>query len=216
MSQKNAMLSLLVGGLLMGCGGDVGPVGAGSLSLEWDVRPRGCESAGVETVSVQLDGAERIIETFDCTDGAADIDDLAPGNYELSLIGMNDRRQRIFWAEPSRVTIQGQRVTEVEPVNLTARPAEIDVFWVFDNGRVCGANDVDEVEIALFDKLDYEISRDTYACDEGVAPLTGFAAGTYVVEVTAQIAGIDAWRGTQGIVVDRGEEAQVEVSLQRR
>lgn len=214
--KKLAIVSILAGGTIVGCGGDVGPVGAGTLALEWDVRPRGCESAGVETVSVQLTGAERIIDTFACEEGQGDIEDLAPGNYELSIFGMDTRQRRIFWAEPTRVTIQGERVTEVESVDLTARPAEVDVFWTFENGRVCGANDVEQVEIAVFDKLDYEVARDTFACDEGVAPMTGFPAGTYVFEVSATVAGIDAWRGSESVTVDRGEDAQVDVTLGRR
>jgi hypothetical protein len=197
------------------CGGDVDPVGTGSVALEWDVRPRGCVAAGVDTVSVQFNGPERVIESFPCTDGAGEVEGLKPGRYDVSIFGLDSQNRRTFWVEPTTANVRGDRTFDLTDLDLTARPAEVEVFWTFANGRVCGANDVDEIEVVVFDKLDYEVARETFACDEGVAPMTGFPAGTYVFEVTAEVADIEAWYGVESITVERGEDAQIDVALDR-
>ncbi len=214
MLKKSAVIGLFALGTA--CGGDVEPLGTGSLELEWEVRPRGCASAEVDTISVQLEGPERVIETFPCGDRAGIVDGLMPGTYEVSIFGLDGRNRRTFWNPTFEAKVRGDRTNDLGDVELTARPADVDLFWTFSNGRVCGANDVDSVEIVVFDKLDYEVSRETFACDEGVAELSGYPAGTYVFDVTAEVDGFDVWHGSSSLTLDRGEGAQIEVALQPR
>ncbi|MFU8802323.1 MAG: hypothetical protein ACNA8W_00800 [Bradymonadaceae bacterium] len=197
------------------CGGDIEPLGQGSLALEWEVSPRGCEQADVTQVLVELNNSKRYYsEIFDCTFGHAYVEDMVPGNYQLEVSGL-DTTGRVTFASPSRsVTIRAEVLNRTETLRLTARPAELEVEWIFDNGRVCGANEVDRVEVAVFDEADYEMERQRFTCNDASGRLDGFAAGNYLVEASGFSGSKITHRGLVEVVLKRGDAVKLDVVLE--
>ena len=208
----NSMILLALAGTAVACGEDVPPLGDGALDIRWEVSPRGCATVGVPNVEISLSGPEARTEIFDCEVGRATIEDLTPGNYLFVIEGIDETGQGTFHDTPQRLTVQPDVITALDPVRLTAKPATIGVEWRFDDGRVCGANGVSEIEVIIFDRLDYEIARDIFDCNLGGGGLRGITAGTYVVEAVG-LSADQTYRGLATTKVDRGDEGSVEVIL---
>ena len=217
-SWKSAALAAAIAGLtLAGCGTEVEPVGKGTFDLTWDVSPRGCEAADVEVVQVELANAKReYIEQYDCLEQTASIQDVEPAKYDLRLIGLDATGHASFESQPRRVTIDPQRENVVDMVRLTAKPSDLRVNWTFANSRVCGANGVESVEVALFDSAYYEVGRRTFGCDRGSGVFEGLRAGAYTVEAVAESADDDAevYQGLSETSLKRGDQGHVEVVLE--
>jgi hypothetical protein len=99
-------------------------------------------------------------------------------------------------------------------VRLTAKPASVEAAWRFDNGRVCGANGVSRVEVAVYDQAFYEIAREQFSCNQGSGVIEGIAAGDFIVEAVGE--GDEAvFRGVAETTLKRGDHAKVEVELER-
>lgn len=211
------ILSLLAAGTvgLTACGEPVEPLGDGSLALSWQVSPHGCQEAGVDTISVRLENAHRsFAENYACTEGEVIVEGIASANYELTLVGLDAADRETFISEPRVVTIGAEKLNETSMVRLTAKPATAEVAWRFENGRVCGANGVSRIEVAVYDHAFYEIKRQRFSCDAGVGLVEGIIAGDYIVEAVAE--GDDAtWRGVSETTLKRGDHALVDVELGR-
>lgn len=199
---------------LSGCG-KVDSLGDGRMSLSWQVSPTGCEDAGVSSVEVRVTGPEARIERYACERGEASFERLNPGLYQVELLGYDANGDATFGVQPRTVTIDTDRESTVGTMRLIARPASVAVGWIFNNGRVCGANDVDHVVVAVFDDLDYEVARERFPCDDGFGEVDGLRAGSYLMEATGLHEATATWRGTIPVKVDRGDEAAVEIELDR-
>lgn len=174
----------LVGLALVGCG-SAEPLGAGSIELSWEVAPRGCGEAGIEAVEARVSGPEGVVERFDCASGSADLRGLEPGIYDVELVGLDALGTPIFGASERTVTVDADRDTDLGTLRLTARPSTLQVGWRFADGRVCGANGVDTVALAVFDAHDYEIARTSFDCDAGEGEIPEVMAGAYLIEAVA-------------------------------
>ncbi|MBA2661859.1 MAG: hypothetical protein H0U74_06160 [Bradymonadaceae bacterium] len=203
--------------LAAGCGEDVEGLGSGSLSLSWEVSPRGCESAEVTQVEVELKNSNGLYtERYACTDGRAWVDAVSPGNYRLNVRGLDRHGRETFASSGQSVTVRAEMINTAETVRLTAKPASVQVGWVFDNGRVCGANGVDAVELAVYDSEDFEMMRRRFSCNAGEGSLVGLAAGSYLVEAVAEVRGVTAFRGFSEVHLKRGDLGLVEVILEQQ
>jgi hypothetical protein len=216
---ERAKETLVVGGLIVlalaGCGQEVEPLGMGSLALEWEVSPRGCLLADVDQVLMELKNERRhYVEVFDCERGQAFVDELSAGNYSLDVYGLDPSGRAIFAAPSRTLTIRSEVLNRTETLRLTARPATLDVEWVFDNGRVCGSNDVDVVEIAVFDESDFEMARHRFSCNDGEGRVPGLAAGSFLVEAAGLSRGQVTYRGTVIVALKRGDESRTEIVLE--
>jgi hypothetical protein len=210
-----AFASALVVGLTA-CGDPVEPLGDGALSLSWQVSPHGCDDAGVDTVEVRIENAHRDrAESFSCIEGEAVIENIAPANYELTLVGLDSDENETFISEARTVTISAEEVTETTLVRLTAKRSSIEVAWRFDNGRVCGANGVSTVSVSLFDENSYEIARKQFSCDKGLGVFGDLAAGDFTVEADAQGDQM-SFLGSADVQVGRGDDATVDVELKQQ
>lgn len=211
------ILALLAAGAvgLSACGEPVEPLGDGSLALSWQVSPHGCNEAGVGMINVEFENAHRsFVESYPCTDGEALIEGIASANYELTLVGLDAGERETFISEARVVTIGAEKLNETSLVRLTAKPAVAEVAWRFGNGRVCGANGVSRVEVAVYDHSFYEIKRQRFSCDSGVGLVEDIIAGSYIVEAVAE--GDDAtWRGVSEMTLKRGDHAMVDVEMER-
>lgn len=212
MIRSSGALLGFVGLALAGCG-SAEPLGSGSVALDWQVSPRGCEEAGVETIEARISGPEGVVERFDCGAGGAEMVGLEPGVYDLELVGLDGVGTPTFESPKRTVTVDADRATDLGTLRLTARPAQIEVGWRFADGRVCGANEVDTIVLAVFDGYDYEVARAPFDCDEGAGAIGDIVAGAYLVEATAYSGSSATHRGVVTIKAGRGEVVTAEIVL---
>ncbi len=222
-TRRKLSRTLLAAGMIVGlspalgaCGDAAQPLGAGSLSLNWQVSPEGCADAGVQDVEVRLQNAHRTYsQSYTCTDGEAIVEGISPANYKLTVLGLDAGGHETFTSTPRTVTIGAEKLNQTDPVRLTAKPADVEVAWRFGNGKVCGANGVSTVEVALYDHADYEMARQQFSCDKGSGLVEGIIAGDYIVEAVAE--GNDAtYRGVSETTLKRGDHGIVDVALDQQ
>ena len=201
-----------LGLIAMGCV-EVEPFGQGTLEVNWAVAPLGCEELGVSEVQVTLSNTSReVLADFPCVDRRGELAGLPPGTYSLRLEGLDERGQALFGAPERDVFLRPDEVTRAAIVDLVALPAALQVSWYFENQRVCGANGVDAVEIAVFDQGFYEVARGRYDCDLGAVPVDGLRAG----EVWVQARGVGSDQSFEGLAaaaLKQGGEASVDIVL---
>lgn len=199
-----------------GCGDPVDALGDGSLSLEWQVSPLGCDQAGVQDVQVNLYNAYRSYEErFYCADSSAIISGIEAGTYELEVTGNDRQGQAIFSIKPRKVTVSAEKLNTTNPLLLSAKPAEVEVVWGFENGLVCGGNGVEELEVAFYDELSFEHHRSRVLCDVGSATVGGLVSGDYFIEVSS-VGGSDEFSGLETLYVARGAQVKVRVELKSK
>src|SRR5690554_900960 len=206
--------TMLLSAGALSCGEQVEPFGEGALELSWEVSPMGCAASEVDLVEVELANERRsYLEQYSCTRGSASIEGLAPGSYELTLSSYDAGGAATFESAARAVTIRPERVERVTPVALSARPAELEVSWRFDNGRVCGANGVERIEVAVYDSAFYEMTRRDFVCNRGAGTISDLFAGDYIVRVSGQGAEV-AYSGDVDVSLKRGQSGEVEAVLQ--
>lgn len=206
---------ILVGlsGASVGCGDPVDALGDGSLSLEWEVNPLGCEGAGVQDVEVNLYNAYRSYEErFKCEESSAIVSGIEAGTYEMEVTGHNRDGLAIFSVEARKITVSAEKLNTTPKIRLSATPAEVEVVWGFENGLVCGGNGVAEVEIAFYDDLSFEHHRSRVLCDAGSATIGGLFSGDYFVEVSS-VESKEEFSGLETLYLERGARLKVRVEL---
>jgi hypothetical protein len=193
-------------------GDDTGTVPQlGQLDLTWQVGSLGCESAGVTSVEVDLGGT--VIDSFACANEAASIS-VDAGTYTLTLRGLDVDGVARYSGDGGTVTVYGGQTSAAPTVLLSALPATINTTWYFENGRLCSANGVNEVELNLFDEDDTLQASMTSPCDAGELLLEDIEAGTYVLLLFGlDEAGVELYNGTAQIAVERGDDLAVDVML---
>jgi hypothetical protein len=184
----------------------------GELEVSWRVGTSTCTDAGVHTIGATLDGQEE--ETlFPCSDGSGILPRLEPGNYELQLVGRDADGIPRFASTPEKVRVDSGVSDTLPTMLLGALPASITTTWYFDNGRMCGHNGVDTVEITLFDD-DYLVTTEPADCAEGLFELTDVRAGGYQINVMGRDSeGRAVFNGSAQVELGIGDHHTVEVAL---
>jgi len=197
-----------------GCGNSVEPSADAELDVSWVAGPDGCRAAGVETVRARLDfDSGTRTKRFDCERGSGMISGLRPANYRLRLRGLDDRGEAVYGAGSEKLTIRDGEVTEAPRMRLTALPASVHLVWRFGNGRVCGANGVDQVRAALFDADDYRVAERTVDCTEGRARFEEVPPGESLAELRAE--GPErSYAGAVQLEAPRGQTVTAEIVLE--
>ena len=196
---------------LAACGTE--PVGGeGTLALQWHVAPDGCERADVAEVEIRAIGPATAVERVNCEAGALTLPELPTGFYDVELKGFDRSGSITFESAPRELEV-AQNATRNARFELEAIPANIDVRWSFENGRVCGANDAAWVEIGVFDDFDYQVGEAKFPCDAGEGALDGLRAGSYLVEAVVHQGDHVRWRGTTTIEIARADAMAVDVVL---
>ncbi len=192
-------------------GGEGGTgVGApGGIDVSWAVGASGCVAAGVETVRISGDG---VMTEVPCGDGAVSID-ADPGIVDLVFDGLDvDGRPR-YQAQADDVRVNSGEVTTLPTVVLAALPANITVIWYFENGRLCGANGIDDLDVTLYDD-DNIVETLTTPCDDGIEEVPSVQSGTYTLAVFGRDdQGVIKFGAEQDLVLDKGDSSTVEVML---
>lgn len=211
-----ALALALTAAVTTGCG-DEPAEQPGILSVTWKISPLGCDGAGVTNIDVELLGAkgpvgERLL--VGCAAGRASVEGLAPGAYTLNLIGLDASSKAIFESGDTAVGIADGGVTTVGPLRLTAKRANLNVYWFFDNGRLCASNGIKTMAMGVYDADGFAISEDEAPCEEGVGAIEGLQSGEFIIEVVGMAAdGTSQFRGLQQVEIKRGDDASVEVRL---
>lgn len=208
---------LLCFALLTGCGEDEEPDQPGVLSVSWRVSPLGCAESGVRNIEVALRGAsalttERLLVGCDAAGTA--IDNLAPGKYLINLLGLNEDGKPIFETGEMAFGINAGEITDLGEQRLTAKQAALTVFWYFDNGRLCTANGIGDMAVAVYDTDGYLIEETSVSCESGGGIVENLKSGKLVIEVVGKGAdGRGLYRGLQQVEVTRGDELNVEIAM---
>lgn len=199
------------------CAEPVEETSPGSLSVDWRVLPLGCADAGVESVLFQLSNEAEgtIARSFDCEAFTGTLGDVPAGRYHLELKGLDAQGHPIFEA-PSMgdVLVRASTAEKVSRVlELSAAPGRLEAQWRFHDGRVCGAHDIQQIRVALFDSFDSFVMESTFACDEGGGVLAEVPAGSY--KIWARAEGPDvAFSGVSLTGVKRGGSSLTDLVLE--
>ena len=220
MSSIHAVCFLLITSslALSACSDEVAPFGTGSVALEWAVSPRGCEEAGVMHVEAQLTRTSDTSTTTHrvaCSQGTAIIDDLTVGDYQIALQGLDERDRPIFSAPSRELVVRPDTLERLEePLRLSAMPSTLQVGWRFEDGRVCGAHGVEQIEVGVFDESDFEVARARFDCNQGWGQITPIPAGQYTAVIEA-LGDQDrvVWAGITEASLVRGGVGQAEAML---
>lgn len=200
---------------MVGCGGDIEPFGEGLLEVQWDVAPLGCEASGVDDVAIVLKNERREYDDLVGCDALGTVlDEVAAGNYDLTLEGMDSEGVPRFGATVEDVVIHPDGDEDLGRIELVALPGEADVQWVFDGERTCAANDVDEVEITVYDVGHNEVHRSRAGCEAGSVTVDGLHAGQYLFRIRAESLRF-VYEGMAEGELKRGGEVFVEIELTR-
>lgn len=184
--------------------------GDGQVQVTWQVGSLGCDGAGVATVVVDLGSAS---EEFACADGQGTIS-ASPGTYDLVLQGLDASGVARFSGDAGSVTVYAGQVSAVPTVVLSAMPATVDATWYFEDGHLCSANGVLDVEADLFDADQTIQATLTVPCDEGVATLEEVEAGSYTLILFGRDeSGTVTYTGESQLSVERGDRIGVDVML---
>lgn len=210
------MAALAVMGLC-GCGEPLSAPGAGALVVPWEVLPMGCQQAGLEHVRLTLlprDGStppSRLSLEAPCAQGVITLKDVDYGAYTLKLEGLSQALEPRYLAQPSDViVIQPEATRRLDALVLTPKPSTLDVIWRFEDGALCGAHGVDEVEVMLFDQAGYMLSSAQRECALGHARFEGLKAGAYSALVRAGEGGAG---GMVEVELEVAKQKGVEVML---
>ncbi len=207
------IVSLAAGVPLLACGDTVEPSPDGRLEVSWEVSPRGCAESGVESVQIDLEYERGVeTETFPCQKETATVEDLEPANYTVRVWGLDEAGDSIFGAGPREVTVQSDERKTLEAFRLTAQPGELRVSWQFDNGRLCGFNEVDSLALALYDMSDVLIDEKSVECTAGQDLLGEVPPGSYQLELRAESDG-SGFVALEEVDIERGKTTEVDVVL---
>lgn len=189
----------------------------GAVSLSWRISPMGCRQSGVQHVQIAIEGLEAAVTeqvVFDCELGRALLEELLPGRYALTLIGVDDRGREIFTSGDMQIGVSPLVTTALDEIRLTAKAAVMDIGWYFDNGRLCASNSVERIAIGVYDKDAFAIDEATFECDLGVGTIFDLQSGAFIIEAVGLSAdGTGIFRGLQEVQLDRGDHRHVEVVL---
>lgn len=182
----------------------------GDLEVSWQLGAGGCEAGGVELIEIDLGGFSN---EFTCAEGSALI--TAPaGDYALSLRGLDADGIARYEGDGGRVTVRGGRTVAAPTVLLSALPVRIDASWYFDNGRLCSQNNVEQIELSLFDDQDSLQLSDTKRCDSGAYEIEEVEAGAYTLLLLGRAeSGEVIYSGSSQFDGLRGDQITLDIPL---
>jgi hypothetical protein len=209
-------ISVLFATCFAGCGGTTESLPPGNISISWLMGSSGCQLLDIETVVISLessDSAKNFSETAACDAGSSELEDIEPGSYSLILTGHDAEETTRFQGDAGQIEVRSGGTITVPTVQLSALPSTISVTWYFENGRMCGHNEIETVDITLFDN-EHLLSTEVSPCADGIYILENILSGDYVVDILARdVDGVAQFSGQESIEIDRGDFMEIEVVL---
>ena len=196
---------------LLGCHREEPRPVPGDIKVSWQVGTSSCAEAEVTSIAVFVDDEDEASE-FGCGDPSGTISSIDPGGHNLELYGRDKDDNNRYFGETG-VTVKSDQTTTVPTVQLSALPATLTTTWYFENGRMCGHNGVETVDISLFED-EYLIDSAEADCAEGLHVLEDIKAGSYDVSVLGRDSqGVVTFVGETPVDLDKGDNLEVEVEL---
>jgi len=203
-----ALLPTLAATLLVACATVEPEPLDGSLTVSWQVGTQGCEGSGVTDIEVEVGD---MVRSAACTQGELSMT-VPAGDHRVFVVGLDVDGVARYEGSTNTSVYEGEAVT-LPTVVLGGIPASVDVTWYFENGRLCGGNGVEDVEIVVFEN-DFIVSSLATTCDDGIERLDDLQSGTYTVSVLGRDdGGAIRFSGSAPIDIDKGDEGFVEVML---
>jgi len=197
--------------LFAGCAPVADDLDTGTLEVSWTVGPDGCDAAGVADVTVVLGGT--LMGSAACSATTTSLPRIEAGQHVMQVFGLDADGVERYASDISQVMVLEGKTTVTDQQVLTALTARLDVTWYFANGRLCGTNDVADVDIAVWED-GYLAAEHTAPCDDSEARVPGLPGGSYLVDLS----GLDddgevLFGGTAEVVLGKGDQRDVEVRL---
>jgi hypothetical protein len=207
-------IALVLLGTGFGCGNNVEPTRTGEVSVKWAVSPYGCKSAGVERVEVVIKGDAQLRQKVaDCSKSELVFRAIPLGTYQAEFTGYSEEGNATFSGKIRKLRVEHAGLNRTKAAELTARPASLVIEWNFDNGEVCGFNNVDQIEVAGFDKTSNEVFRTEFDCNLGRGRIADIAADTYVLRAVAESDDGGTFQASKEVVLKKGQKHSVKLSL---
>lgn len=176
--------------LVSGCDEDTA---TGDLQVAWtigldDPTTMECTDKGIALITVSLTSSQHDEEReVACDDGSVTFQNIPKVTYSVSVVGEDDTGCPIYSGETSGARPSEEAEPEVASVTLQhLEPSgTLQIGWVFEDGGLCGANDVDEVDITVLAN-DVEIVNESVPCNDGIMELNPVEAGSIDVRLEAQ------------------------------
>lgn len=182
----------------------------GQVRVTWRIGTSTCEAAGITEVEIQIGTRS---ERFACPDLAGTVT-VPAGVYGLDAVGYDAEGLPRYGASADDVAVYEGQATTIPTLVLSSLPANVSATWYFDNGRLCGVNGVETVDLSLFDLADNLKAELQAPCDDGAAFVGQVEAGDYVLVLYGlDLEGTATWRGQVPASVTRGESVVLDVEL---
>ncbi len=131
----------------------------------------------------------------DCSDMEYTIEDIDRGSYfvVIEAIATHDGETLPYFKGRTEIDVPNDEPTAV---SLSKNTGSINVGWSFENLRMCGSNDVEEVKIILKSEGD-TMESDPIPCDDGDYTFEGLDWDFYELQVEGMDSGGDViFKGT--------------------
>lgn len=207
-------LKLVVAAALVaaGCGEGIDGYEAGELSVEWEVAPDGCDQGGVTEVEMMAAGGDEVrVERFDCAGETGLMRDLEAGRKDVELVGIDDDGRRTHEAVDEVVVRPGVR-TEVDELELMARPAVVELDWQYPEGVDCVGDEAGTVDVTVYAGGVDRVHRSEHGCRSENAEIEGLQSGNHLFRIRSRIEG----RQLEGKIEETlkpGDESKLEMVL---
>jgi len=161
----------------------------GSMTVSWTFGGGSCSGAAVQQIRIAIAGEPLSQDTFDCLSGLATFNDFYPGNYVVTVQGL-DADQAVTWQGTKSVRLDGDTSVMVDLQPVSQDNAVAYLSWTFapatGQAPQCGAGQrLDSVAIYV----DSAATNLGYACGDGLGTnqvVTPYLApGDHIVQLVA-------------------------------
>jgi len=185
--------------------------------VSWRLAPHGCDGVGVEEVTVALrpttPGGKPVTERLACGARAGEISGVIPGRYDVE-VSASPRGHTEWRARTEDLIARPDRIEDAGELVLSAAPGAVEVVWRFDNGELCGTNEVRTVRALVFDTEDTLHGQLAVPCEVGRLSVDDIPPGAAVILAPGERdAGDVLFEGLGSAEVARGRTTRVEIEL---
>ncbi len=228
MTKRTLVFVFVAGALLAGCsffdgggsGGSSRP-DPGSVEVQWRITAinKSCGEAGVVSVAAELEfqGEVAYADKTSCSEPGLTLSGVSPGLYTLVVSGLDDKDRPVYRGTVEGIQVRSRDVTQVGAVILERVPAVLEVGWHFANALTCGRNEVQSVDLWVYDYEEEKVivDRMTYECDRDAVELEIRPGMVTVIASASDASGHPVFAAHQEVEAQSGEHLQVELTLQR-
>lgn len=197
----------------VGCGGP-DAYESGVLEVDWELAPRGCESAGVDEIEVALPGEPRSRSArFDCGADRGRIEEVAAGMHSVEITGYGVDGTPTHGAVLEGVVVRPGEQTELSGVDVVGRTAGAEIEWSLAGEQTCASANVETVELTVYADGLHEVHRSHHPCSASPVEVDGLLSGMHLFRVRSAD-GHGRREGTVETELGPGEYAGLEIAME--